>query len=259
MIRPNWQRKPRAPSALREAENGNGRVEIAPRKGPAGARPPLRSRRVLQPVPLAGAGLMLVGLLVVLGYGAAAGHRTGVLIAARNLPAGVQLKASDLRSARIGADSVVLSALVSERQEATVVGRRLATPIGAGEPLTNSALVSLTASPSAFTVAVPAEHALGGQLQAGDRVTVLATFTTRSGGATTRALARHLLVLSVGQVPAIGDPNQTTIPVTVALRLPALAAQLALANSVAKMDLLREAPGSSVAPIPAATAPGAGQ
>jgi Flp pilus assembly protein CpaB len=259
MSRLSWQRKARADTAPRRAGNGDGRVRIAPREGSADGWPPLRSRRLLQPVPLTGFALMLVGLLVVLGYGAAAGQRTPVLIAARNLPAGTLLQASDLRSARIGADGVVLSALVREREQASVVGRRLATQIGPGEPLTRSELASLAATPAAFTLAVPAEHALGGQLQPGARVTVLATFTTSNGGATTRALARHLLVVAVGAPPTLADPNQTTIPVTVALADPSIAARLALANSVAKIDLLRESAGSSAAPIPAASAPGAGQ
>ena len=78
---------------------------------------------------------MLVGLLVVLGYSAAAARRTPVLVAAHNLPAGAVVRASDLRSSRIGADGDVLAALVTVSQEQAVVGRRLAVPVGAGEPL----------------------------------------------------------------------------------------------------------------------------
>ncbi len=60
-------------------------------------------------------------------------------------------------------------------------------------------------------------------------------------------------MLAVGQLPRLRRPSQTTIPVTVALRLPALAAQLALANSVAKIDLLRDGAEQSATPIPAAS------
>jgi Flp pilus assembly protein CpaB len=56
-------------------------------------------------VPLAGFALMLVGLLVVLGYSAAAGKRAPILIAAHNLPAGTLVTPSDLRSSQLGADS----------------------------------------------------------------------------------------------------------------------------------------------------------
>jgi Flp pilus assembly protein CpaB len=207
-------------------------------------------------LPLAGLVLIVVGLLVVLGYGAAAGQRTAVLIAARELPAGTLLTASDLRSSQIGADGALLAALVPAREQARVLGRRLGAPLGAGEPLTRSQLAALSVAPAAFTLTVQFEHALGGQLEPGDRVSVLATFTTPSGAATTHALARHLLVLAVGQLPRLGDPSQTTIPVTVALPAPALSSRLALANSVAKIDLLLESPAGGGTPIPAATVPG---
>jgi Flp pilus assembly protein CpaB len=201
----------------------------------------------------------VVGLLVVLGYGAAAGERSSVLIAAHELPAGTLLTASDLRSARIGADGVLLAALLPARELADVLGRRLSAPLGAGEPLTRSRLATRAAVPAALTLTVLSEHALGGELEPGDRVSVLATFTTPSGGARTRALARHLLVLAVGQLPRLGDPSQTTIPVTVALPAPAVASRLALANSVAKLDLLLESTAASATPIPDATPPAGAQ
>src|SRR5438094_10568007 len=95
-------RRSRPEEALR-SRNGDGRLLLAPRQGDEeGARPPLRSRRLLQPVPLTGLALMLVGLLVVLGYSAAASRRTPVLVAARDLPAGAVVHASDLRSSGLG-------------------------------------------------------------------------------------------------------------------------------------------------------------
>jgi Flp pilus assembly protein CpaB len=238
------------------ASNGSGRVLLTPRAGREGeARAPVGSPRFVQPIPLAGIVLMLVGLLVVLGYSAAAGRRTPVLVAARNLPAGAVVRASDLRSSRIGADGDVLAALVTARQEPSIVGRRLAVPVGAGEPFPRAALVASSASPAAFTLAVPAAHALGGQLQPGDHVSVLATFSSATGAATTQALARNLVVLAVGQPPAIGDPNQSTVPVTVALPDPRLSSRLALANSTAKIDLLRDSSRSGGQSIPTAQSP----
>jgi Flp pilus assembly protein CpaB len=112
--------------------------------------------------------------------------------------------------------------------------------------------------PAAFTLTVGAEHALGGALAPGDRISVLATFATASGGALTRVLARGLLVLAVGAPPDIGDPSEETVPVTVALTDPAIAAGLALANTVAHVDLLRDGAGTADVSIPAATAPGVG-
>jgi hypothetical protein len=79
-------------------------------------------------------------------------------------------------------------------------------------------------------------------------VTVLATFTAPDGTATARVVARGLVVLSVGQPPAGLDLASATIPVTVALGDPAVASELALANSVGRIDLLRDgvAPGAAI-------------
>jgi len=207
----------------------------------------------LQPVPLAGFALMLVGLLVVLGYSAAAGKRTPVLIAARNLPAGTLVTASDLRSSQLGADSVVLAALVPASGEASVIGERLSVPVASGDPLARSVLAAASAAPAAFTLALPSAHALGGQLQPGNRVSVIATFTGATGGATAKVVARDLLVLAVSSPAGVGDPSQVTVSVTVAVPNESAVTQLALANSVAKLDLLREPINPSATPIPPAS------
>src|SRR5947209_8247309 len=92
-------RKPHEADAARTPE----RPRIALRVDADGARPPLRSRRALQPLPLIGFALMLVALLLVLGVYASASKRSSVLVAARNLPAGTLLSSSDLRGGRIAA------------------------------------------------------------------------------------------------------------------------------------------------------------
>jgi acyl CoA:acetate/3-ketoacid CoA transferase beta subunit len=69
-------------------------------------------------------------------------------------------------------------------------------------------------------------------------------------------IARNLVVLGVGAPPAGIDQASTTVPVTVALPNPSLASQLALANSVAKLDLLRVGTNTTSA-IPSATVAGA--
>ncbi|MGH3001686.1 MAG: RcpC/CpaB family pilus assembly protein, partial [Gaiellaceae bacterium] len=101
-----------------------------------------------------------------------------------------------------------------------------------------------------FTLAVPALHALGGALAPGDRVTVLATYGNAAGQAQTKAVARGLEVLSVGQAPSWLDQASATIAVTVELPQPSLASALALANSAAKIDLLREGGNGGSTPIP---------
>ena len=88
------------------------------------------------------------------------------LIAAHNLPAGTVVTAADLRQLPAGArTSVVLGRARSSAQEATVIGQRLTVPVSSGDPLDRSVLAAASAAPPAFTLALPAPHALGGQLQ----------------------------------------------------------------------------------------------
>jgi hypothetical protein len=105
-----------------------------------------------------------------------------------------------------------------------------------------------------MTLAVPEFDVSGATLQAGDAVTVLATFGAGTGQATTRPIARDLQILSIGEAPSNSDPSTTTVPVTLSVTDPSIASSLALANEDAKLDLLLEGSSASTAPIPQATA-----
>jgi Flp pilus assembly protein CpaB len=210
---------------------------------------PTARRRVLQPLPVAGVLLVLVALVGYLAVYSQTTRRTSVLVASRNLPAGTVLRAADLRSTGLAGNRAVIGALLPSRELAVVLGRRLATPVPSGMPLARSVLAAPAPVPSAFTVVVPVLHALGGALHPSDRVSVLATFQAAAGGAQTRAIARGLQVLAVGQAPSGLDQASATIPVTLALPNPSLASALALAEEAGKIDLLREGAGAG-APIP---------
>lgn len=217
--------------------------------------PPERTKRasrpaLLQPLALLGALLVLVALVGYLSVYERASSRTRVLVATRNLPPGSVLGPADLRVGRIAADKTTMASLVPSRELGDVVGRTLPSGLAAGAPLARAAMAAAGLRPAAFTLVVPALHALGAGLHAGDRVTVLATFETGVGKARTRPLARDLQVLSVGQPPTGLDRASATIAVTVALPDPAVASALALANSAAKIDLLRDSPTGGAAPIP---------
>jgi Flp pilus assembly protein CpaB len=232
--------------------SSNGRATRPRLREPVVAAPtlaPAARRRVLQPLPVAGVLLVLVALVGYLAVYSQTTRRTSVLVAARNLPAGAVLRAADLRSTGLAGDRAVIGALLPSRQLALVLGRRLATPVPSGMPLARSVLAAPIRVPSAFTVVVPVLHALGGALHPGDRVSVLATFQAAAGGAQSRAIARDLQVLAVGQAPGGLDQASATIPVTLALPNPSLASALALAEEAGKIDLLREGAGAG-APIP---------
>jgi Flp pilus assembly protein CpaB len=215
-------------------------------------------RRLAQPLPLIGIALLAVSAV---GYIAVAARArtvsSEVVVAAHNLPAATRLTTSDLRLVKLTAGQELLAQLVPAAGETGLLGRRLATPVLAGLPVGRESVASPGGGPAAFTLTVPALHALGGNLAVGDRVSVLATFSSTSGAATSRVIARHLVVLAVGQPPSGIDQSSATVPVTVALPDPGVASELALANSVGKIDLLRDG-GNAAAVIPSAATSGTG-
>jgi Flp pilus assembly protein CpaB len=218
------------------------------------SQPRRRPRQLLQPLPLAA---LLLILLALIGYWSVytrTTHRTQVLVAAHPLPAGRVLRATDLAGAGLAASRDLLVTLVPASEQSLLVGRALKEPVAAGAPIPAAALASDRGGGASMTLAVPVQHALGGQLAPGDRVTVLATYVGASGQAQTRAVARDLEVLDVGSASGFNASAQT-IAVTVALPNPSLASALALANESGKLDLLRENRSGSSAPIPSVSAP----
>jgi Flp pilus assembly protein CpaB len=216
------------------------------------AEPGERGRHWLfQPLSLMGFALVLIALVGYLALYAHASRRTPVLVAARTLAAGATIRAGDLRVARIASDKTTLAALLPASQVQFALGHRLQTGVAAGSPLARAALGRVAVTPASFTLVVPLLHALGGDLRPGDRVSILATYDQAgAASAQTQAIARDLLVEAVGQPPAGITSSTAAVAVTVALPDPSLASALALANSDAKIDLLREGSRVTSAPIP---------
>jgi Flp pilus assembly protein CpaB len=209
------------------------------------------ARRLFRPLPLAGIALVLLALVGYWSVYSATTSRTLVLVPTRDLPAGATLRATDLRTAELAGDDAVVGSAVPERGLHGVIGRRLAAAVAADVPLPRSALAAPARRASAFTLAVPQIRAVGGSIQPGDRVAVLATFGAGSGGARTRVIARALQVLAVGQSGSL-DRGEATIPITVALPDPSVVSELALANDGATISLLLEGSRGATDPIPPA-------
>lgn len=99
-----------------------------------------------------------------------------MLVAASDLAGGTALDANDIRVARYPVEAVPAGALTSLRR---AEGRLLASPVRAGEPVTDVRFVGgpLVASLGAGVVAAPvriADAAAASLLRVGDRVDVLA-------------------------------------------------------------------------------------
>ena len=221
------------------SENGKPQVRLRSPEQVASARPSVR-RRLVRPLPLIGVLLVLVALAGYWSVYSATTARTPVLVAAHDLQAGAVLRpvrSAYRRARRRRRDDGVARSGAGHRDGAGA-GARGSGPAGRAARARLGGIAGAR-RPAAFTLVVPALRALGGSLRPGDRVTVLATFDS-GAGAQARAIARGLRVLTVGEAPEGLDRASASIPVTVALSNPSLAAGLALANTEGKIDLLRE-------------------
>jgi Flp pilus assembly protein CpaB len=252
---------------LRSTPESNGRAEHVQLTGEAEAvqAPQVRLRAPLGagastltrirrrgPLPWIAGALILIALVGYLLVYNASTKRTPVLVTTQTLQPGSVLSSADLRVAELSGDSALLAGLIPGGALTQAVGQRLVTGLPAGTPLARSALSGESSSGAQMTLAISPLHALGGALEPGDRVTVLATFGAGGGQARTKAIARGLEVLSVSVAAGGEQAANSTIGVTVALPNPQAATALALASENGKIDLVRESASSNGA-IPEAS------
>jgi len=118
----------------------------------------------------------LLGALLTLTALHAADHTTPILAAARDLPSGTVIDAQSVRVARVHTDAATLATLIDSGQLAAISGRVAVEDIPAGALLTRAALRSASEgrAPRAMSFPIPRSRAVGGALDPGDRVDVLA-------------------------------------------------------------------------------------
>jgi Flp pilus assembly protein CpaB len=134
-----------------------------------------RARRVDFRV-LIGLALLLAGMLGTLAIVRQAGQRTPVLVMAHSVQAGQVIGAGDVRVAELGVAPGVATLGVGER--ARLVGRRAAVPLEKGQVLGPAVMTdgpALAPGQVAMSLALAPEHAVAGQLRAGDQVAVVAS------------------------------------------------------------------------------------
>lgn len=118
-----------------------------------------------------------------------------LLVAAHDLPAGLELTSSDLRVVTVPESAAVAAAVASDETRAALVGATTAVPVPAGLPLVPNLLAGadLSGPPGTVVAAVRlADDAMAGLLAPGDRVDLLAAPAEGGPGVT---LARGALVL----------------------------------------------------------------
>ncbi len=188
-------------------------------------------------------GLVLVAVSVLAGLrlSARSDHAVTVLAAAADLPAGHVLTAADLVPTRVDAVPGALRGLVRAGGRSPV-GRALREPIAAGVLVPRAAFGAR--APAGREVAVPMtpEHALGGALEAGDRVDVLASFDKGTEIARTVTVARNARVVEVVRADGLFGQREGALTALTLAVDPDDAVYLVFAARNAELDLVRATP-----------------
>jgi len=214
--------------------------------GAAGARP-LRRRSSL-PTGRAVAGGLLIALaalgIFVAYTRAVRGPATTYVVARHDIAVGSRLTGDDLTTLPMTLPRVVATSAVFTSERA-LIGTTTVGPIRRGELVQASSVVKKRSSADELEVSfsIASSRALGGALQPGDRVDVLATFG--SGGDTyTVTVVRQALVLRTGRSGGTLGDSQTE---TITLSLPSSDAALALSHAVSAGEVtLARSTGATV-------------
>ena len=144
-------------------------------------------------------GLLLVAFSVIGGLrlAASADHTVLVYTAARDLPADHVLVAGDIGTTRIQASDAVLDRLVRATAGSPPTDRVLRFPLADGDLVADAALGRVAREGREITVPIGPDHALGGALEAGDRVDVLGSFDKGTESAKTLTVAAGAQVVEV--------------------------------------------------------------
>ncbi len=124
-----------------------------------------------------------------------------VLVATRELPAGTVLEATDLAQAAVRLDRTLLPATIPASELSTLIGRRLAEPVHAGQLLGPGEFrqgPALEPDKLAITIAPSPDRGPIGEFGSGDRVRVMVTTAPVEGTPVTRVVVESAVVYDVG-------------------------------------------------------------
>lgn len=192
-------------------------------------------------------GLALFSASIVIGRSVLAqGPPVDVVWAAgRDLPAGSVLGAADVVPVDVTIGPTTLHHYVAGTRDLT--GAVLMRPVAEGEMIAGSWLTegSLAAQGRMMTIPISPEHAVGGELRAGDLIDVYATFNAGDARARTTLLARAVEVVGVLTADGFAIDEESVVGLTVAVT-PETAGRLAFAIRSGELDLVKlTGPGDS--------------
>ncbi len=164
------------------------------------ARALRRPRRISSRAAI-GAFLALTATVAALYFWMSTSETRPVLVAVRNLPVGATINASDIVTAQVRVPDAMYEASVPASERATLIGKRVAEPVHAGQLLQRaevSGAARLGPNELAMTIAVGPETAAGGLLRPGDQVQVLLTRNKGEPNSTTEVVLPRVTVYDVG-------------------------------------------------------------
>lgn len=128
-----------------------------------------------------------------------------VIVAAANLPAGSSVESMHLRAVEVDVDDAVYATLIPWGQVSTLVGQVTAHPISEGVLVgaTDFRDPSGPAGLRSMSIPIDAEHAVGGELAAGDRIDLI--LVGDDGPRYVLASAEVLNVSSIGELGALAS------------------------------------------------------
>lgn len=144
-------------------------------------------------------GIVLIAISIAGGLALTRGPEAAIRIyvAASELDEGHVLNRDDLRVAEVRGAPGVLDGLVRAQRVGPPLGRALRVRVRAGAALSMDVLGGAIPPGREITIPVSSDHALGGEVRAGDRVDLFATFDKGTDSARTLTVAREATVRGV--------------------------------------------------------------
>lgn len=163
---------------------------------------------------------------------------TLVWAAARDLPQDATLTSQDLRPVEVRLPAEQLSQYVAS--SSALDGSILSRALLEGELIHSGWLVDTQTQGQgrSMTIPVAPEHAVGGDLRAGDRVDIYATFDPGDARARTTLLARDIEIVDVVTAGGFAIEEEALVGVTVSVS-PVEVTRLAFAIRTGEIDLVR--------------------
>lgn len=189
-----------------------------------------------------------------------------VLVLARDVPPGAALQADDVAIVRMRLPPELAGSTILASDREQVAGQIASEPLHTGSLLNLAGLQGLPEVPvggGVMAIPVKPESAVGGRIQVGDRVRIVATGPQGAESAKTETVLAETVVYDVGRAAPVGlgstpGTAQATAPIayiSVVVRSPEEMERLAFARERSALDVVWLPPsGRAVAtPAPAPT------